>query len=73
MKLYVTYGQGYEQHNCYSVVEAASIEACRRIVNDVTKGRYAFYYTEENFAGQVERWGLREIPLQPQTREEGSA
>ena len=40
------------------------------IVNDVTGGRYAFYYTEDRFAGQPEQYGLRLIPLQPQTRED---
>lgn len=68
MKLYVTYGSGYKQRNCYSIVEAESMAECQRIVNDVTRGQYAFYYTEERFAGQVEEYGLTEIPLQPQQR-----
>ena len=70
MKLYVTYGGGYDQRDCYSVVEGASMDECRRTVNDVTGGRYAFYYTEDRFAGQPEQYGLRLIPLQPQTRED---
>lgn len=68
MKLYVTYGFGSNLKNCYSVVEGADIATCYVIINEVTQGQYAFAYTEEHFAGQVEKYGLTEVPLQEQRK-----
>jgi hypothetical protein len=66
MKLYVTYGFGSNLANCYSTVEAEDYSACYRIIEEVTQNKYAFAYSEERFAGQVERYGLTEVPLQAQ-------
>ena len=68
MKLYVTYGWYYDQSGCYSVVEAEDYSACYEIIDRVAGSHYAFSYTEADFAGQAERYGLTEIPLQPQSR-----
>lgn len=68
MKLYVTYGNGYDQRHCYSIVEGVDIIDCMTQVQRICGPRYAFTYTEEDFVGQVERYDLTLIPLQPQTR-----
>lgn len=66
MKVYVTYGYGTDKRNGYSVVEAEDYGKAREIIDVATNNRFAFAYTEEEFAGQVERYGLREVPLGPQ-------
>ena len=70
MKLYVTYGWGYKQRSNYSVVEGADMLACMDTIGRVCGSAYAFTYKEADFNGQVGRYGLTEIPLQPQTRHE---
>lgn len=65
-RLYVTYGMGYLQRNCYSVVEGTDELACMDEIQRVCGPDYAFSYREEEFAGQPERHGLRQIRLQPQ-------
>lgn len=65
MKLYVTYGWGTYQRDNYSVVEAPTTTECYQQIDAVTDGKYAFAYDEERFEGQVERFGLTEIPLTP--------
>ncbi len=69
MKLYVTYGFGSNLRNCYSVVEANNIPMAYDIIHEVCGPDYAFAYTEDHFAGQVEKYGLTEVPLQAQTKE----
>ena len=66
MKLFITYGVGSNLGRNYSVVEGADYDACREHVFLITEGRFGFTYTEEQFAGQVEKWGMTEVPLQPQ-------
>lgn len=66
--LFVTYGNGYQQAQNFSRVEAESFEACMAEIARVTEGAYAFSYTEDQFQGQPEKYGLTEIPLQKQTR-----
>ena len=66
MKLYVTYGMGSKLGKCYSVVEGLDYGVCRRMVEAGTNCEFAFDYTEEEFAGQVDKYGLTEVPLQPQ-------
>lgn len=67
MKLYVTYGCGTDKNRGYSVVEGEDIIDCMKQVSEACGPRYAFTYREDEFAGQVERWGLRELPLGPHT------
>lgn len=66
MKLFVTYGCGSNLSGCYSVVEGKDYHECRAKVDEVTQGKFAFDYTEERFKGQAEKYGLKEVPLQPQ-------
>jgi len=66
--MYVTYGFGSNLENCYSRVEGEDEQDCLRQISEATLGAYAFTYTEKHFAGQVEQWGLREVPLQAQVR-----
>src|SRR5574341_1275762 len=71
-KLYVTYGNGYAQRNCYSIVEGETELDCYRQIDEICGRHYAFSYRPDDFEdregkpGQVARWGLIEIPLQPQ-------
>lgn len=66
MKLYVTYSLGSKLKHCYSVVEGLDYGVCRRMVEAGTNCEFAFCYTEDEFAGQVERYGLKPVLLQPQ-------
>jgi len=66
MTLYVTYGYGSNLKDCYSVVQGGSWKACHDRISEATSGKYAFTYTAKEFEGQVERYGLREVPLQAQ-------
>jgi hypothetical protein len=65
-KLYVTYGNGSNLRNNYSVVTGANYTDCRAKVMEVTGGKFAFDYTEAEFAHQVSAYNLTEVPLQPQ-------
>jgi len=66
MTLFVTYGRRTNLHDCYSVVQGSSWKACHDRISEATSGQYAFLYTAKEFEGQVERYGLREVPLQAQ-------
>ena len=66
MKFYVTYGCGSNLSGCYSEVEAEDAHAGRKAVLGVCGQKFAFFYDEEGFAGQVEKFGLRKVPLQQQ-------
>ena len=65
-KLYITYGNGTNLRNNYSVIEGESYSECRQIADEVTGGKFAFDYPEIAFAGQAEKYNLTEVPLQPQ-------
>lgn len=65
-KMFVTYGFNSDRAGCYSVIEASTWDDCVSELSAVCRGRYAFTYNEEQFEGQVERYGLREVPLGPQ-------
>ena len=67
-QFYVTYGGGTNLSHCFSVVEGEDYGAARAIVDEITGGKFAFMYSSEEFAGQQERWGLREVPLQAQIK-----
>ena len=69
MKLFITYGCESNLARNYSVVEGADYDTCREQAFLLTEGRFAFSYTEEEFAGQIEKYGLTEVPLQPQVFE----
>lgn len=69
-RYFFTFGQAYNLANSYVVVEADTAEEARRQFTtvradlDEMAGRcYAFSYDERDFAGQAERWGLSEIPI----------
>ena len=66
MKLYITYGLGSKLRNCYSVIEGLDYQTCRRMAEAGTNREFAFDYTEDEFAGQAEQYGMKEVPLQPQ-------
>jgi hypothetical protein len=54
MKLFITYGFGYDQRNNFSVIEAPTLLECQEQLDTLTDGRYAFSYSEKDFAGQAE-------------------
>lgn len=66
MKLYITYGMGSDRAGKYSVVEAPTRREAREIAQRETDGKFAFDYTEEQFLPQIEKYGLKEIPIGPQ-------
>jgi hypothetical protein len=65
-KLYVTYGNGSNLRNNYSVVTGVDYADCRAQVMEVTGGKFAFDYTEAEFKHQPAQYNLTEVPLQPQ-------
>ena len=71
MKLFVTYGNGSNLRNNFSVVTGDSIAECYERIHRVCGPRYAFAYTEADFFGQTERYDLTEVPLQPQILSHG--
>lgn len=71
VKLYVTYGSGTRLRNCFSVVEAETPHAAYAKVHEVCGNKYAFAYSEKDFAGQEEKYCLTEVPLQPCSAREG--
>lgn len=60
---YVTYGSGSDQATNFSRVYAVDYDAARILVFEKTGGKFACCYTEAGFDGQVEAYGLTEIPL----------
>ena len=73
IKLYVTYGFGSNLANCFSIVEAESGQAAFDKVREVCGQSYAFTYPHdvwhgENGRSQEDRYGLTEVPLQPQRK-----
>lgn len=68
-KFFVTYGVGGNKRGCYSVIDAESEEIARSAVLGACGRNFAFLYDEQEFAGQVEKWGLKEAPLGPQVLE----
>jgi hypothetical protein len=66
MKLFVTYGWGSNLRHNFSVVEGEDTSACYDQINSTAGRNYAFAYSEADFEGQAERYGLTEVPLQAQ-------
>jgi len=67
---YVTYGCGSKLAGKYSVVQGPDYLTARRTVNDVTRGEFGFIYDQDDFKGQIEKYGLKEVALQPQGKVE---
>ena len=67
---YVTYGFGSFQKNCYATVEANSYDEARKKVFGKIGPKFSFIYNEDEFSGQIEKYGLHEIPLMPMVMEE---
>lgn len=65
-KFFITYGNGTNLRNCFSIIEAEFESGAREILKEHIENKYAFIYTADEFAGQVEQFGLEEVPLQPQ-------
>ena len=65
MKFYVTYGNDSKLKHCYSEIESNSFMSARQEVDRITKGKFAFFYDEHRFAGQIVKYGLTKVPLQP--------
>jgi hypothetical protein len=65
-KFYITYGYNTHQRNNYSVLEANDYADAHQKAVAATGGKFAFCYTERDFSGSAEEYGLSEIPLQPQ-------
>jgi len=65
-EFFVTYGNGTNLKNNFSKVEAEDYTKARQLIHGQTGGKYAFCYSEAEFKGQAEKYGLTEAPLQPQ-------
>ncbi len=63
---YVTYGNQYVQANSYSVVKANDYDEARAWVEHICGSHFAFMYDEDRYEDAIARYGLTEIPLQPQ-------
>jgi hypothetical protein len=67
-KFFITYGGGTIQRDSFSIIEAEDYPAARQLLRDTISDKFAFCYSEAEFAGQAERYGLKEIPLIAQAR-----
>lgn len=65
MKVYVTYGIGTNLNGCYSVVEGDNYDGCLAKIREATQLKYAFDYSEEEGPKLVDKYNLRQVPLQP--------
>lgn len=57
---YFTWGCGQEFPHCYTMIEG-EFEEAREIMVDRYGCSWSMQYSESEFAGQVEKYGLREI------------
>lgn len=62
-KWYVTFGQGTNLRNNYCVIEADTRNEAHDRVTEARGKSWAFLYDEADFAGQIEQYGLTEVPL----------
>jgi hypothetical protein len=65
-QFFVTYGLNSNLAHNFSIIEAEDESRARDTAIIMTKGQFAFLYDRTRFAGQVEKFGLTEVPLQPQ-------
>lgn len=65
MKFYVTYGNDSKLSHCYSEIESNSFMTAREEAFRVTKGKFSFFYDAHDFAGQINKYNLTEVELQP--------
>ena len=69
---YVTYSFGTNLSHCFSIVEATDEHAALTAVRDTCGQAYAFMYPKKDWyrAGRSQeyRYGLTEVPLQPQRK-----
>ena len=65
---YVTYGGNTLQRNNFSRVFAVDYSSARELLHEKIGDKFAFCYNESEFNGQIEKYGLSEIPLTAQQR-----
>jgi len=72
IKLYVTYDLGSNLANCFSIVDATDELAALAALRDTCGQAFAFMYHEKGWyqdgRSQEDRYGLTEVPLQPQRK-----
>lgn len=61
---YVTYGYCSNLGRNFSVVEADDYAAARQKIHAAIGDDFAVCYDEYGFFGQIEKYGLTEVPLQ---------
>lgn len=72
-KYYFTFGsnhetkQGYSLGRNYVMIEAVSEMFARQKMYDARTDKWAFSYTEKEFAGQPEKYGLTSLTLEQVT------
>lgn len=62
-KFYFSFGYGTTNRNNFVCVEAEDYGAARQTFCEQHGDQFAFQYTEEEFAGQAEQYGLTEVPI----------
>ena len=65
---YVTYGGNTLLRNNFSRVFAVDYSSARELLHEKIGVKFAFCYNESEFDGQIEKYGLSEIPLTAQQR-----
>ena len=65
---YVTYGGNTLQRNNFSRVFAVDYSSARELLHEKIGDKFASCYNESEFNGQIEKYGLSEIPLTAQQR-----
>lgn len=63
MIFYLTFGFGHIFANRYMEVKAGNYGDARRMCFEAFGPHWAFLYTEEEFAGQTERFGLTPLGI----------
>ena len=66
MRFFGTFGVGQFNGalaNSYVEIEAPDVLIARRLINESFNGKWCAVYTEEDFKGQPEKYGLRRVVL----------
>jgi hypothetical protein len=61
MKFFFTFGGGMPYRHNYVEVWAPDEITARNMMIEAHAQRWAFQYTEKEFEGQIERWGLTRL------------
>jgi hypothetical protein len=63
-KFFVTYGNGSNLKDCYSIVEAKDMKEAREKIHEEIGQDFSFCYEIRFLKAQISNYGLQEVPLQ---------